>query len=154
LPAHSAPRPSDRDELLELVEQLLGAFFELRLAGQRLGLVNQTGGGTWGVLRAAASDPIGMAELARRRGVSRQYIQKIASSLVEQGYLTLVPNPGDRRSPLMTATRSGKAALAAMDRHLDQALAPLRPQFSARELASATRTIAKLRERLAGVDAE
>jgi DNA-binding MarR family transcriptional regulator len=132
-------------ELLALIDEVLGAFFELRLAGQRLGLVTESGGGAWGLLKTAARKPVGMAELARRRGVSRQYIQKIASGLIEQGYLELADNPAHRRSGLMTVTPAGRRALAQMDRRLDDALAPLGKQFSSRELRLATGTVAKLR---------
>ncbi len=138
-------------DLMELVDQVLAAFFDLRIAGQRLGLVTDSGGGSWGVLRAAATEPISMAELARRRGVSRQYIQKIATGLIGEGYLEMAPNPEHRRSGLLTATAAGRRALAEMNKRVMATLGPLGTEFSSREVAAAARTVAKLRAGIARI---
>lgn len=139
-------------ELGALMQELLGAFFDLRAAGQRIGAVADWGGGTWGMLNAIDKDgPITMAEFARRRAVSRQYIQKIANELIAQGYLALADNPKHRRSGLLTLTSSGRRQLTDTSTRIQQQLAAWCEGMNGNSVADAKRTVAEFRNRITGV---
>lgn len=136
-------------ELETLANEILAAFFELRTAGQRLGVVTEWGAGSWGLLRTIAEEgPLTMSELARRRGVSRQYIQKLANELVNAGHLQMIDNPSHKRAGLMSLTASGRNQLARYTDRIRTEFRALSGSFTAAELASASATIARLRSLL------
>lgn len=142
-------RPSISD-VRALMDEVLAAFFDLRAAGQRIGVVTDAGAGSWGLLRGVATEgPVTMAELARRRSVSRQYIQRLANELIEAGLLRLDDNPEHRRSGLLTVTPSGRRELQDMGRRIDAAMVPIAKALSAYDLANAVETIAAFRRALA-----
>jgi len=138
-------------QLGALMHELLGAFFDLRAAGQRIGAVADWGGGTWGILRTIdEGGPITMAEFARRRAVSRQYIQKIANELIAQGYLTLADNPRHRRSGLLSLTAAGRRHLREMSARIQQELAGWSEGMDGKSVGDATRVVAEFRRRITG----
>lgn len=136
--------------LLEsLVVEILSAFFDLRAAGKEYGLVTEQGAGSWGLLRMLRDQgPMTMPEVARSRSVSRQYIQKLASELIAEGWIGLRDNPAHKRSKLMYLTKSGEQELVRMTQRLRAVLVELAPDFSARNVKSAVATVAKLRTHL------
>jgi DNA-binding MarR family transcriptional regulator len=143
------PAPADVRELDGLVRDILGAFFDLRVAGQALGLVTDGGQGSWGLLRTLVEGgPVTMADFARSRGVSRQYIQKLAAELIGKGLLRLIPNPADARAGLMALTPRGTQQLSKLDEKLDGVLREMSPSFTGREIAATRATLQRLRERV------
>jgi DNA-binding MarR family transcriptional regulator len=52
--------------------------------------------------------------IARRLGVTRQAVQRIADLLVADGLVALDDNPGHRRSPHVRLTAEGRAVLTAI----------------------------------------
>lgn len=58
--------------------------------------------------------PMTVSQFARNRSVSRQFIQRVANSLVERGLITAQPNARDRRAPRLTLTEAGTAAAQAI----------------------------------------
>ena len=52
------------------------------------------------------------AQIARRLGVSRQSVQRIADLLVAEGWATFEANPDHRGSPYLVLNKRGSAALA------------------------------------------
>ncbi len=73
---------------------------------------------TWRVLAAAVGQGHTVPQLARRLGVKRQSVQRLADQLVETGRARYVTNPDHRRSPLLKLTESGEAALKTLQREL------------------------------------
>lgn len=87
----------------------------------------------WQVMSAASGAPMTVPQIARRLGVSRQNVQRIADLLVEEAWATFEPNPDHRGSPHLVLTRRGQAALAQLSK-------------------AAARSHTKLAGRLAGTD--
>lgn len=52
--------------------------------------------------------PRTVPQLARARPVSRQHVQSIVNSLLEEGAVELIPNPVHQRSHLVSLTPAGK----------------------------------------------
>jgi len=137
-------------EVGALASEVLAAFFELRAAGQKLGAVAEFGGGTWGLMKTIAEEgPVTMAEFARRRAVSRQYIQKIANELIARGHVALESNPRHRRSGLLALTPAGRRELRIVSARIDRQLAAWARRLDGRPVADAARTVSEFRQLIA-----
>jgi DNA-binding MarR family transcriptional regulator len=72
----------------------------------------------WTVLTAAGCDVRTVPQIARRMGMTRQGVQRIANQLVRDGLATFVENPDHRGSPILRLTDEGTAIDDAIsDRH-------------------------------------
>ena len=73
----------------------------------------------WQVLGAVALEPQAptVAQAARRMGLSRQAVQRIANDLKAEGLVRFIDNPDHQRAKRMELTQTGQRAYAsAMDR--------------------------------------
>jgi len=61
------------------------------------------------VLTAAGCDERTVPQIARRMGLTRQAVQRIANQLVEDGLARFVDNPDHRASPIVELTKTGAA---------------------------------------------
>jgi DNA-binding MarR family transcriptional regulator len=66
------------------------------------------------LLMIEAAGPMTVSEFARSRAVSRQFIQRLANSLIERGLLQSVGNTQDRRAPKLQLTEAGRSEAAAI----------------------------------------
>jgi len=66
----------------------------------------------WQVMSAASADPRTVPQIARRLGVSRQSVQRIADLLVTENWAAFEPNPDHRGSPFLVLNARGRQALA------------------------------------------
>jgi DNA-binding MarR family transcriptional regulator len=62
----------------------------------------------WQVIAAVAEATRTVPQIARRMGMSRQSVQRIADLLVADGVLRFAPNPDHARSPLVRLTPEGE----------------------------------------------
>lgn len=89
-----------------------------------------------------------MSSLARRRSVSRQYIQKIAVTPIREKWITLEPNPADRRAPLMTITAEGRRWMREHRREVQKRLRGVSRHFAATDVAKAAAIVSLMRSML------
>ena len=101
------------------VDAALHDIFELnrrlRDAGER---ISATAGQTHSrrmVLQAVSAGAT-VPDIARKLGLQRQSVQRIADDLVKAGLARFEDNPRHRRSRLLAMTSSGRSALAAIQR--------------------------------------
>jgi DNA-binding MarR family transcriptional regulator len=66
----------------------------------------------WQVMSAASADPRTVPQIARRLGVSRQNVQRIADLLVAENWAAFEPNPDHKGSPYLVLNTRGRDALA------------------------------------------
>ena len=104
---------SDSTSLLSLVVadifELAGRF---RTIGEGIaGRVGQTQAG-WQVMSAASGGTLTVPQIARRLGVTRQNVQRIANVLVSEGCATFEENPDHQSSPHLVLNERGQTALA------------------------------------------
>lgn len=63
----------------------------------------------WQVLSAASTDDKTVAHVARRLGVSRQNVQRVADGMVEDKLARWAANPNHRKSSILQLTRKGRS---------------------------------------------
>lgn len=105
------PRTVAGDAFTELVVQVTGLAWFVTAAGEALA---RTGGQTlarWVVLDAIEDGPATVAQVARRRGIARQAVQRVANLLVDDGLAVFEDNPQHRRAKLLRPTPDGREAL-------------------------------------------
>ena len=100
------------DELLPLI---IADVYELAGVLRRRGEdIAETAGQTqarWQVLSAASDSAKSVPQIARRLGVTRQNVQRIADGLVSQRFAQFIVNPDHRTSPHLQLTEMGVATL-------------------------------------------
>ena len=133
-----------RSELPLVVADLFEAAGSMRRHGDRLaGTVGQTQA-RWQLLSVASVGDWTVPHIARRLGVSRQAVQRVADELRAEGLVENATNPNHRRSPLIRLTASGRDALEAISAaadtwHREQARA-----LDLEDLAAARRVLRSL----------
>lgn len=88
-----------------------------RLNGQFLSLAEELAqpvgltAARWQVLGTVLNEPLPVAAIARKVGLTRQGVQRVADLLVDQGLAEYQPNPAHRRAKLLRPTDQGHAAV-------------------------------------------
>lgn len=102
------PEGADFTKLLLETFRLNGALIAAgdQLVGD-LGLTSAR----WQVLGALCESPATVAEIARRMGLTRQNVQRIADYLAKDGFVTTSANPAHRRAKLYSLTPHGKTVM-------------------------------------------
>ena len=68
----------------------------------------------WQVLGAVLEEPLPVAKIARRVGLTRQSVQRVANDVVAQDWAHWQPNPGRRGQNLLVLTGKGRRAITAL----------------------------------------
>lgn len=63
----------------------------------------------WRVLGSVLAEPLPVADIARRFGITRQSVQRVADMLVDKGLAEYRPNPAHRRAKLLCPTDAGRS---------------------------------------------
>jgi DNA-binding MarR family transcriptional regulator len=128
---------SDENEHSALLALIVADVYELagrfRTEGERIAATVGQTQARWQVMSAASTASLTVAQIARRLGVTRQNVQRIADLLVNEGWATFEPNPDHRGSPNLVLTKRGQTTLAQLGK-------------------AAARSHAKLAGRLTGTD--
>jgi DNA-binding MarR family transcriptional regulator len=105
------PRTAAGDAFTEFVVEVaaFGAF--ITAAGEALARVGGQTLARWVILDAIEDGPATVAQLARRRGIARQAVQRVADLLVVDGLAAYEVNPAHRRAKLVHPTPSGREVL-------------------------------------------
>ena len=65
----------------------------------------------WQVIGGVLDEPRSVAAVARRMGMTRQGVQRVADVLVERGLAEYRPNPAHKRAKLLAPTATGHDAV-------------------------------------------
>jgi DNA-binding MarR family transcriptional regulator len=100
----------------------------------------------WHVMSVLSDHAFTVPAIARRLGLTRQSVQRVADELVDEGVVKRSGNPDHQRSPLLALTTEGRETLrkivAASDADRSQRLA--RAGVTVAELDAARETLGKL----------
>lgn len=105
--------------------------------------VGQTGA-RWKVLSAASVGGQTVAQLARRLGLSRQSVQRVADALEADGLLAYRPNPDHQRSPYAELTPAGEHTLERLSAAAARWEDPLAARLPAQKLEATRDSIRAL----------
>lgn len=110
-------RHAEIDALVANVFEAAGAM--RRHGDMQAAVVGQTQA-RWQVLSVLSDEPRTVPAAARRLGVTRQAVQRIADVLRDEGLIRTNVNPGHARSPLFSLTARGRRALDALTAENEQ----------------------------------
>lgn len=95
----------------ELLVELVLATFRLEgnfmRAAERIAATAGLTAARWKVLGAVIRSPRTVSDIARDMGLSRQAVQRLANTLMDEGKVVLIPNPARKSAPLVKLTRQG-----------------------------------------------
>jgi DNA-binding MarR family transcriptional regulator len=100
----------------------------------------------WQVMSVASGGSHSVPQIARRLGVSRQNVQRIADALVGEHWARFERNPDHAGSPLFVLDARGAAALAAITRAAQAYHREIAAQFTPAQLAAFHRGLRRLLE--------
>ncbi len=98
----------------------------------------------WQTLSVLSGGAATVPAIARRLGLTRQAVQRVADILSASGHVQRQDNPQHVRSPLYRLTPTGKRVLAALWESTDEPRALATKDISARELHTARETLRRL----------
>jgi DNA-binding MarR family transcriptional regulator len=135
-------------ELIVTTFQLNGRLLE---AGQQLATRGGLTAAWWQVLGGVLDEPRSVADVARRMGMTRQGVQRVADLLVDGGLAEYRPNPAHRRAKLLACTEAGYWAI----RQIALAQHPWADRIAAQVDAEDLRdTLATMRRLIMALDAD
>jgi DNA-binding MarR family transcriptional regulator len=100
----------------------------------------------WHLMSVLMGHPQSVASAARRLGLSRQSVQRVANELLADELVTATPDPNDARAPLFGLTPRGESIVADLYSRSDGARTDLvtAAEVSLRQLTSARKTVRAL----------
>jgi DNA-binding MarR family transcriptional regulator len=138
------PRSPAAQRFAWLVADIYELSGELERCGETLARsVGQTGA-RWKVLSAGAAGNQTVAQLARRLGLARQSVQRVADALENEGLMRYEANPDHQRSPRVVLTDTGEKVLARLSTAAAQWEDPLAARLGRAELEEARNFIKAL----------
>jgi DNA-binding MarR family transcriptional regulator len=106
-----APETAAGAALTELVLETFRLNGRLLEAAQGLAAEGDITAAWWQVLGGVLDEPRSVAGVARRMGLTRQAVQRIADLLVARGLAEYRANPAHRRAKLLACTEAGYWAI-------------------------------------------
>jgi DNA-binding MarR family transcriptional regulator len=98
----------------------------------------------WAVMSVLCDGARTVPQVARRLGVTRQSVQRVANLLAAEGLIESVTNPENARSPLFCLTERGERVLAAITATVDPWLHRVGEELSLDDLRRARVALAVL----------
>ncbi|MFI8221459.1 MarR family winged helix-turn-helix transcriptional regulator [Streptomyces sp. NPDC085932] len=132
------------DEMALLVADVYEAAGALRRQGEHTAQAEGLTQARWQVLSVVSAKALSVPQAARRLGVSRQNVQRVANDLASMGMATFLPNPDHRSSPLLALTPKGHEALQRVTERATAVHAKLFAAFREEEVKEARTLLRKL----------
>lgn len=107
-------RTPEGDALTALVLPVFALNGELLKAAAAITAPHELTPARWQVLGAILDESLPVAEIARRIGLTRQSVQRVANDVVAQEWARWQPNPRRRGQNLLVLTARGGRAVAAL----------------------------------------
>lgn len=109
---YARPRRSPEGEAFtRLVLEVTGLSTMFTAAGESLASLSNQTLARWVILDFIEDQPSTVAQIARRRGIARQAVQRVADLLEREGLAIYLPNPSHRRAKLLRPTARGRKVL-------------------------------------------
>ena len=132
----------------DLIPPIVADVFELagrfRDDGEKIAATVGQTQARWQVMSAASADPRTVPQIARRLGVSRQNVQRIADLLVAENWAGFEPNPDHKGSPYLVLNARGQDALAKITKAAGQSHAQLARELIGTDVGALHRGLRRL----------
>jgi len=100
------------ESILEIYREIIFCHYHLQAYGKKLGAISPKGLAIWNLLMSIEEDEsCTIAKIAKKRSVSRQFIQKSIKSLMDDLLIEFVDNPSHKKSKLLKLTEKGSTVL-------------------------------------------
>lgn len=134
----------DPDAFPLLVADVFHAAGEMRRAGEAIAAEAGQTQARWQVMSVISEDDWTVPDIARRLGVARQGVQRIADELAADGLAAFAANPRHQRSPHLRLTTKGQATLAAITDVARRANHDVARLLGATEIAATRRALRRI----------
>ena len=138
--------------LTDLILTLFRLHGEVLEAAQALAAEGGLTAAWWQVIGGVLDEPRTVAEVARRMGMTRQGVQRVADILVQRGLAEYRPNAAHRRAKLLACTETGYWAVRQISLAQHPWAERIGAQIGAAELRAACEVMQSLAEVLAADD--
>lgn len=130
-------------ECFRINRQLVAAVAQLTIG-------SDITGAQWGVLGAfgGSDERLTVAQAARRLGLARQGVQRVADLLEKKGLIKYLPNPNHRRAKLAQVTGKGRTLLNELQDRQTCWARHASGDLDIKEVEAATELVRKIGERL------
>ena len=135
-------------KLTELILEVLRLRGSMERHGAALTQPHGQTPARWQVMAAVWGDERTVPQVARRMGLARQSVQRIANMLVADGLAEFRDNPDHKSSPVLQLTRRGLATIKAITDTQVRWSNDLAAGLSLRSLETTVRTLSALTELL------
>jgi len=132
----------------ELILETFQFNGRLLAAGDRLTKPLGLTSSRWQVLGAIEAQSLSVAQIARKMGLARQNVQRLADALEKELIVEYVPNPDHKRAKLVRLTERGRSALKKLDLRQELWANGTASDVSSSEIRAAIEVVKKLRSRL------
>ena len=107
-------------------------------------------GTQWGVLAAFGQDdvPGTVAETARRMGLTRQSVQRIADVLASIGLINYLPDLADKRAQLVEVTAAGSILLKELEQRQQAWVESIIGEYRDTDISAAIQMVKNIRQRI------
>jgi DNA-binding MarR family transcriptional regulator len=138
-------RTAAGDAFTELVLEVawLGGIFTA--AGEALARTANQTLARWIILDVIEDKPATVAQIARRRGIARQAVQRVADLLERDGLAAYASNPEHRRAQLLKPTPRGREVLRTIAAAQKAWADPLGAEIGEATLKAATALVSQIR---------
>jgi DNA-binding MarR family transcriptional regulator len=137
---------SQSEAVLRIFDEVSALFHRLRAVAGDVHGRGSSSAGCRGILRSLdVLGPQSVPQLARARPVSRQHVQALVNTLLNEGLINPSENPAHRRSSLLALTAKGRRELEAIRKREARLLASSRFDVPAKDIDRAAQTLRALR---------
>jgi len=133
-------------EVQRLAADLFDAAGAMRRDGEAIARTEGQSQARWQVMWIAATGRLSVPSIARRLGITRQSVQRIADELVDDGLATFEANPDHSRSPLLVLTEDGAAILGRLNEAASRRNTELAHELGDGDLQRLRALLGKVRE--------
>ncbi|WP_395373786.1 MarR family transcriptional regulator [Marinicella sp. W31] len=107
------------ESILNLYREIIFCHYHLQAYGKKLGAITPKGLAIWNLLISIQEDENStIAKIAKKRSVSRQFIQKNIKTLVDDNLVKFIDNPLHKKSKLLKLTEKGSNVLTKINTDL------------------------------------
>ncbi|GES28675.1 MarR family winged helix-turn-helix transcriptional regulator [Streptomyces angustmyceticus] len=134
------------DELALLVADVFEAAGALRRSGEAFAAAEGQTQARWQLMSAVSEEALTVPQAARRLGIARQGVQRVANDLTDADLAEFLPNPDHRTSPLLALTSEGHTTLRRITARAEAAHRVIAPKLPEEDLSGVRALLQRLTE--------